>query len=252
MKITVITVCLNAEQFIADCLQSVANQSHPDVEHWIVDGGSTDGTLEIVETNRHPGMQVVSGRDGGIYEALNKGLGLATGEVIGFLNADDVFESERVLERVDATLADRQVDGCYADLVYVKQDDLTDVVRFWKSEPFCPGMFPKGWMPPHPTFYARKSVYEAMNGFDTSLRLGADWEFLLRFFEIEKRAARYVPETWVRMRLGGASNRSFRNVLRNNLDTWRVCRSFFGTWRSLLFPIRKWGHRLKQFFRKPE
>lgn len=249
MKITVITVCLNAEKTIADCIQSVAGQSYMDVEHWIVDGGSTDNTLEIIEANQSQGMRVISENDDGIYAALNRGIKLASGEVIGFLNADDVFENADVLKSVAKTLAAPEVDGCYADLLYVRENDLSHVVRFWKSEPFEKGAFLKGWMPPHPTFYARATVYREIGGFRTDMRIGADWEFLLRFFEKEKRTARYVPETWVRMRLGGVSNRNIKNVLRNNFDTWRVCCAEFGFLPSLLFPIRKWIHRLKQFVR---
>ncbi len=252
MKITVITACWNAERWISDCIQSVANQTHPDVEHWIIDGGSTDRTLELVEANRHPGMKMVSGKDGGIYQALNRGLELATGEVIGFLNADDFFESDDVLSAVASTMSDPANDGCYADLVYVQENDTTKVVRYWKADPFQPGAFLKGWMPPHPTFYARAGVYEKVGGFNTGLAIGSDWEFLMRFFEIEKLTAEYVPKTWVRMRLGGVSNRSFRNVLKNNLDTWRVCRLVFGPFRSLQFPVRKFLHRIRQFNRKPE
>ncbi len=223
-------------------------QTYANIEHLIVDGASTDSTLEVVERLAKDSTRIISEKDNGIYDALNKGIGMATGEVIGFLHADDAFESDTVLATIAGIMADSTVQACYSDLVYVQEDDDEKIVRNWQSSPFENGLFIKGWMPPHPTFYTRKSVYAKFGVFDTNLKIGADWDLLVRLLEIGKIETVYHPEVWVRMRLGGTSNRSFSNVLHNNVETWKQCCRYFGFFPSLLFPPRKWLHRLKQFW----
>ena len=248
VTVTLITACLDAEETIEDCLASVAAQTHPQIEHLVLDGGSTDRTVARIEASASERTTLVSRSDAGLYDALNRGIAIATGDVIGFLHSDDVFAGPEVLSEVAAALAaNSDADACYADLVYVQQDDPQRIVRRWVAGPFEPGSFRRGWMPPHPAFFARASVYREMAGFDTSLRIGADWEWLLRFFELEKRRAVYCPGVWTRMRLGGVSNRSVRGLIQNNLETWRVCRERLGGWESWLFPLFKLRHRLRQF-----
>lgn len=248
MKITVITVCYNAGATIRDCLESVAAQTHGDVEHWVIDGASTDGTAEkLAAWQEEFGFRFVSEPDAGLYDAMNKGIDRATGDVIGFLNADDFYASDTVLAQVAQALADPETtDGCYADLHYVKQDDPTQVVRDWKAGAFESGAFFRGWMPPHPTFFARRAVYEQWGKFDTQYRFGADWELLFRFFEVAKIRVVYVPEYWITMRLGGETNRSWRNMLTNHRECLSAFRKhgFRAGWR---FTIRKYWHRLHQF-----
>ncbi len=225
MKISIITVAYNAVSTITDTLRSVAAQSHPEIEHIVVDGASTDGTLEIIERNGKRIAQLISEPDQGVYDAMNKGLHLAMGEVVGFLNADDVYMHPEVLAKVAATMADPTLDACYADLVYVDRLQTNNVVRHWTSQDYVPGLFEKGWMPAHPTFFVRKSVYEKFGGFNLHYRLQADFELALRFMCIHDIQTRYVPEIWVRMRMGGMSNNSIRNMIRGNLEAYAACRA---------------------------
>ena len=250
MKISVITVCYNSAATIEDTLQSVARQTHPDVEHIVVDGDSTDGTWEILERYRHRISKIVSEPDLGVYDAMNKGLRLATGDVIGFLNADDVYAHEDVLKRVAGVMSDPQIDACYADLVYVDKDDPQRVVRYWKSQPYEEGLFLKGWMPAHPTFFVRRSVYERLGGFDLSYPRQSDFELTMRFLHVNKINAVYIPEIFVRMRTGGLSNSSWRGVLKGNLEAYRACKKHVpGT--TAFFMVRKILSRFPQFFTRP-
>lgn len=225
MKISIITAVFNAAGTIEDTLLSVARQTYPDVEHIVVDGRSTDATLEIVKRHQAKLAKVVSEPDNGVYDAMNKGLALASGEVVGFLNADDVYMHPEVLAKVAAIMADPAVDGCYADLVYVDRERTSRVVRHWTSRDYVPGLFEKGWMPAHPTFFVRKSVYEKLGGFNLRYRMQADFDLALRFMSIHGIQTRYVPEVWVRMRMGGMSNNSVRNMVRGNIEAYAACRT---------------------------
>ena len=225
MKISIITVCYNAADTIEETLESVVAQSHIDVEHIVIDGASTDNTLKIVERYADMLAHVLSEPDRGVYDAMNKGLALASGEVVGFLNADDVYMHPDVLAEVAATLADPTLDACYADLVYVDRVQTNRVVRHWTSRDYTPGLFEKGWMPAHPTFFVRKSVYEKLGGFNLRYRLQADFELALRFICVHGIRTRYVPDIWVRMRMGGMSNNSLRNMISGNIEAHSACRA---------------------------
>jgi len=224
MKISIITAVRNGRATLADALDSALAQDHPDLELIVIDGASTDGTLEVIQRYAGRINQVVSEPDRGIYDALNKGLRLATGEAVGFLHADDVFADERVLSRIAAALADPGVDACYGDLRYVRQDDPTRVVRHWRSGEYQRRRLAWGWMPPHPTFYARRAVYQRLGGFDTRYRIAADYDCLLRFLGTGRITCAYIPEVLVHMRLGGASNRSLRNLLQKSREDYRALR----------------------------
>jgi len=250
MKISVITVCYNAAATIADAVHSVASQDYPDVEHIVIDGGSKDSTLAVLEQSKGRIAKLVSEPDNGIYDAMNKGLTLATGEVVGFLNADDWYAHSGVLSRVSAQFAQPDVDACYADLVYVDKDDPTRVVRYWKSRPYHDGLCERGWMPAHPTFYVRRKIYLQHGGFNTRYRLQADSEICMRFLAVKRIKAVYVPEVWVRMRMGGATNRSLRNIWRGNMEAWHAARNS-GLRVSPLYPLQKLLWRVPQFFGKP-
>ena len=225
MKISIITAVFNAAGTIEDTILSVARQTYPDVEHIVVDGRSTDPTLEIVKRHHAKLAKVVSEPDNGVYDAMNKGLALASGGVVGFLNADDIYMHPDVLAKVAAIMADPAVDACYADLVYVDREQTSRVVRHWTSRDYVPGLFEKGWMPAHPTFFVRKSVYEKLGGFDLRYRMQADFDLALRFMGIHGIQTRYVPEVWVRMRMGGMSNNSIRNMVRGNIEAYAACRT---------------------------
>lgn len=250
MKITIITVCKNAEATIADCIRSVQQQSHDDVEHWIIDGASNDQTLQQINACQHPPERLLSEADSGQYQAMNKGLALATGDIIGFLHADDLYANPHVLKSVSTTMKNQDIDACYADLTYVATNHLDHVIRYWKSETYQPGLLLKGWMLPHPTFFARRSTYQKLGNFDTQFSIGADWDLLLRFIEVNKISTQYVPELWVQMRTGGTSNRSLSNIIKNNQQCWKAF-SKYQLRPSLTYPFYKIYHRLSQFIKKP-
>jgi len=248
MKITVITAAYNSAATIADTLRSVSEQSYHSVEHIIVDGLSTDNTLAIVQTHGAHVARVISERDRGIYDAMNKGLAAATGDVIGLLNSDDLYPHADVLSRVAAAFAaDPRLDALYGDLRYVKQFDVRKNVRYWQSSDFRPGIFLHGWVPPHPTFFARREVYAKLGTFNLDYRLAADWELLVRFMEVNRIRTRYLPEVLVHMRLGGATNQSWANVWEQNREIWRAAKAH-GLRPSLpAFVVGKLWSRGRQF-----
>ena len=224
MKISLITPTFNSAATLRDTLDSVAQQDHPHIEHLLIDGGSTDATLQIAAG--YPGIsRIVSESDRGLYDAMNKGLRLATGEVIGILNSDDFYAHPQVLSRVAAQLLQTGAEALYGDLQYVDALDTTRVVRHWTAGTFDPAAFYRGWMPPHPTFFVRRSVYERLGLFNTALRYSADYELMLRFLFRHRIPVCYLPEVLVRMRTGGASNASLGNRLRANREdrqAWRL------------------------------
>ena len=250
LKISVITVCFNSAATIQDTLRSVAAQTHSDIEHIVIDGSSTDGTMEIVNSNRHRLAQVVSEPDRGIYDAMNKGLALATGDIVGFLNADDFYAVPNALELVAAPFSDPDVDAVYADLVYVDAVDTHRIVRYWKSRDYQPGLFLGGWMPAHPTFFVRRGIYEKLGRFDLEFRRQADFELTMRFLEVHRIRSLYLPMILVKMRIGGASNNSIVNIIRGNIEAYRACKKNHlpVTW---LFIVKKMLSRIPQFFNKP-
>lgn len=224
MKISVITATYNCGGTIADALRSVAEQSHSQVEHVIVDGASRDGTWETIRALQGPNVVARSEPDRGLYDALNKGIERSTGDAIGFLHADDVFFNRDVLARIADAFGDPSVDAVYGDLQYVRRDDLTCVVRHWRSRPFDQRLLKRGWMPPHPTLYVRRSWYEQLGGFDTTYQIAADYEFILRLFTRAGLRARYIPHVLVKMRVGGISNRSLGNIVRKSAEDLRALR----------------------------
>jgi len=231
-------------------MRSVASQCYPGIEHIVIDGFSTDHTLQIVEQYGNSLSKVISEPDNGIYDAMNKGIAMATGDVVGTLNADDVYADDTVLSQVAEVFTDPTVDACYADLVYVDQHDPASIVRYWKSRSYEDGLFERGWMPAHPTLFVRRSVYEKLGGFDLSFPRQADFELTMRFMAIHKIKSVYVPKIWVKMRMGGVSNNSIFGMIKGNLEAYRACRKHgldVGVW----FIPRKILSRLPQFFKKP-
>lgn len=224
MKISIITATYNSAATVKDTLISIQQQNHPDIEHIIVDGRSADHTLEIVSGFPHV-AKVVSEKDKGIYDAMNKGVALATGDVIGILNSDDIYTDPTVLSAVAAAFSDPEVMTCYADLQYVHPANLNRTIRTWKSGPFKKKNFYNGWMPPHPTFFVRKEVYEQLGLFNLDLRSAADYEIMLRILLKHGLNSYYIPRVLVKMRAGGMSNASFANRLRANKEdrlAWKL------------------------------
>ncbi|MDF1823575.1 MAG: glycosyltransferase family 2 protein [Verrucomicrobiales bacterium] len=246
MMISIITASYGSERTIGDTIRSINSQAYGDWVHHIVDGRSGDRTLEICSDSPDERRQVTSEPDEGVYDAMSKGIRAATGDVIGFLNADDFYESDSVLGQIAAAFEEPGVDLVYGNLRYVDFDDTNRVVRDWKSEPYEKGMFRRGWMPPHPTVYARRGVFEKYGVFDQRFEICADWEWLYRMIEIHGLKAKHIDEYWVRMRLGGVSNQSVGNVLRSNRQAARAF-SKHGQRVPLTFFPGKILHRLKQF-----
>lgn len=224
MKISLVTAVYNRRATLADALRSAAAQSYADVEHLIQDGGSTDGTLDVIAASRHSRMHVVSAPDGGIYDALNRGIARARGDVVGFLHSDDMLAHGDVLARVADVLADPDIDGVYGDLDYVAADDTSRVIRRWRSGAYDPARLRWGWMPPHPTLYLRRRVYEAHGLHDTSFRIAADYEAMLRYLVRGRIRLAYLPEVMVHMRVGGESNRSLDRIIRKSREDLRAMR----------------------------
>ena len=220
-RISIITPAFNAEKTLGDTLRSVAMQCHPRVEHILVDGASTDGSLKLAAQFPHL-QQVVSEPDKGIYDAINKGIQLATGEVVGVLNSDDFYPDEGVLEWVAAVFRQSPVQALYGDLRYVQPNPPHQVVRSWRAGPFHTRKFLRGWMPPHPTFFVRRSAYLQYGLYNTSLRISADYELMLRFLYKHRLSVHYLPQVLVHMRTGGLSNASLRNRLLANREDYRA------------------------------
>ena len=215
-----------------------------------MDGASTDGTVEIVRNFSPKVARFISEPDRGLYDAMNKGIAAATGDYVGFLNSDDVYSNPDVLAKVAKALEAGPVDAVHGDLVYVSQTDPGKILRYWKSKPYVPGMFEAGWHPAHPTLFVRRSLLTQMGGFNTGYRFHADFDLMVRLFVARRVTSVYLPEVLVRMRTGGQSNRSIRNIYRGNLESYAIARQF-GVARSPLWIPRKLGFRVAQFFKRP-
>jgi glycosyltransferase len=215
---------LNRADTLAAALRSVQVQTCANVEHIVIDGGSTDGTLDVVAGYRAGIAKVVSEPDRGLYDALNKGIRHASGDVIGFMHADDEFASPHALARIAAAFDDPSVDAVYGDLVYVNKTDASRVVRYWRAGQYQRDRLTQGWMPPHPTFYVRAGIYSRFGTFDTRFRIAADYENMLRILWRGRVQAAYIPEVLVRMRTGGTSNVSLLNMLRKSREDYAAMR----------------------------
>ena len=248
LRVSIITATFNSASTIADTMQSVGEQDYPLIEHIIVDGESKDNTLQIIKEFAHH-ISVISEKDEGIYDAMNKGIRVAKGDIIGILNSDDVYMDPYVISTVVDLFRDPTVQCCYADLQYVDYRNAKRVTRVWKSGLYKSNSFYWGWMPPHPTFFVRKSVYEQFGLYNLSMRSAADYEMMLRLLLKHQLKASYFPRIIVKMRTGGMSNASVRNRLRANREdreAWRIngLKPYFFT--LYLKPLRKITQFLKR------
>ena len=226
MKVSIITVSFNSEATIGDTLRSVSAQTHADIEHIVVDGASSDGTLEVVRQEGGHVAKVLSEPDAGIYFAMNKGLKVATGDLVGFLNADDYFPDCNSVARLVESARVTKADAVFGDLAYVRSDRPNSVVRYWSTGEFSLRGLRLGWMPPHPTFYVNRLSGKFDLEFDTSFRIAADYEFMMRFLTRSGIRATYVPHVIVRMRMGGISNRSVGSILEKSREDLAVMRRY--------------------------
>jgi glycosyltransferase len=224
MKFTIITAVYNRAATIPQAVASVRAQTWLDIEHLVIDGASTDGTLAALEAERHPRMRLFSEPDNGIYDALNKGVALASGDVVGLVHSDDFFADDRVLEKVGAAFETPGVLAVYGDLDYVSALDEKHVVRRWRSGAYSSQKLRRGWMPPHPALFLKREVFERHGAYDASFRIAADYDAILRWFSREDLRPVYIPEVLVKMRLGGESNRSLSRILRKSREDYRALR----------------------------
>ena len=247
MKISIITITYNSAKTLERALASVQSQTYKDIEHVIVDGASTDGTREVIEAyaKKHKNVRWVSEPDEGIYNALNKGIRMATGDVIGFLHSDDVLYAPDSIEQIAAAFQDPKIDVVYGDLQYCKNGK---IVRSWKSNVFNPRSLKYGWMPPHPTMYVRKEVYQQVGEYDEWFHIAADYDMMLRIFKAGYRS-HYIPEVLVSMETGGASNKDTRARLSKTQEDYLVLKkNHVGA--GLLTVACKQLRKVRQFLRK--
>jgi glycosyltransferase len=224
-KISIVTAVYNRASTLPDVLSSLQSQSYAPVEHIIQDGGSTDGTLDVIKRLKNATVSLQSAPDGGIYDAINKGIARATGDIIGLMHSDDFFANDTILQQVAAALEDPSIDGVYGDLDYVNSDDTSRIVRKWRSGAYTPDRLAKGWMPPHPTLYLRKNVFQEWGAYDTSYRIAADYDAMLRYLVKGQIKLAYVPEVFLKMRVGGESNRSLKKIIQKSREDYRAIKS---------------------------
>lgn len=224
-SISLITVVYNRARTIGQAIDSVARQTYRACEHLIIDGASSDGTLAAIHRHKTPTTRIISEPDGGIFDALNKGMRLASGEIIGLVHSDDFLAHDEVLARVAEAFETPGINAVYGDLDYVAADNPDRLIRHWRAGAFSPVALRLGWMPPHPALFIRREVVEALGNYDTSYRIAADYEAILRWFGSGAIRPAYVPQVLVKMRVGGESNRSLERVWRKSCEDYRALRS---------------------------
>ena len=252
MKVSIITVTFNSISVINDCLDSISSQEYDNIQHIVIDGASTDGTLSILESKHSQLNTLISKPDNGIYDAMNKGIKIATGDIIGFLNSDDFYLNNKVISKVVKEFEkDSFLDACYSDLIYVHQFNTSKTIRYVKSSKFQEGLFSKGWCPPHPTFFVRRSVYKKFGNFDLSYKFASDVDLMMRFLEKYKIKSKYIPEVWVKMRMGGVTNKNLKNIWLQNKEIIHSFNKNNLSVNLLKFLILKIILRIVQLFKRP-
>jgi glycosyltransferase len=247
MKISIITTTYNSVKTLEDTIKSVLCQVGVEIEYIIIDGGSTDGTLRVIEKFKNQISKIISEPDGGMYDAMNKGIKLTTGDVVGILNSDDVYMSNDTVKAVVEKFEVTGVDCVWGDLEVVDKTDTSKIVRDWKSGPYKEGSFQKGWHPPHPTFFVKKEIYNKYGLFRTDMSTWADYELMLRFLERNKITSAYILRTLVKMRDGGQSNKSIWWQMKANFGCYKAFK-LNGLKVSPLFIIKKPLFKFTQYF----
>lgn len=249
-KVSIITIAYNSAETIEATIRSVIAQDYPNVEYIIIDGASRDKTMDIVDQYRKDISIVVSEPDKGIYDAMNKGVKSATGDVVGILNSDDFYADDHVLSDVmERFNENEELEGLYADLVYVDRDNIEKVVRKWISGDYKPGLFLKGWMPPHPAFFTTNECYKKYGAYSLELSSAADYELMLRFIHRYRIKVEYLPRVITKMRVGGQSNVSIKNRIKANFED-RKAWEMNGLNPGMLTLIRKPLSKIGQFLKK--
>jgi len=248
LKISIITVCYNSEKHIKTAIESVINQTYLDIEYIVVDGASKDRTVDIIKSYGDKITKMVSEPDKGIYDAMNKGFQLATGDYLALINSDDFYMSNDAIENVVNELNKKQTDSLFADLIYVEENNTDKQVRYWKSNEFVKGSFKKGWHPAHPTFFVKNEIYKKYGYFDLSFKLAADFELMLRFLEKYQISSCYLSKPIIKMRLGGATNKNFKNIYNQNIECYRAFK-VNDLSVSILYPFYRLLPKIIQFFK---
>lgn len=251
MKISIITIAYNSAKTIRDTLESVSNQSYSNIEHIIIDGGSSDQTLAIIATFPHV-SKVISEQDKGIYDAMNKGVFLATGDIIGILNSDDLFADVDILEKIATCFKqNKTISSVYGNLAYFKGNNKNDIVRYWRSKPYYPSYFEDGEVPPHPTLFVRREVYEQIGGYWANFRISGDNEFIFRMFKIYGYKGHFLDTTFVKMRIGGVSTNGLKSYLISTIELMRVWKMNGYKYPKRLFLLRPYK-KINQLFGQHE
>jgi glycosyltransferase involved in cell wall biosynthesis len=251
MKISIITVCYNSEKYIESAIASVLGQTYENIEYIIVDGNSTDRTLDIIkayEPKFNGRMRWVSEPDKGIYDAMNKGIAMSSGDIVGILNSDDIYFDSKVIEDVVQHLYLERTDSIYGNIIMVHPNNLHKTIRVWKSSAFKPNSFKKGWHPPHPSFFVKKRIYDTFGVFDATFDISADFELMLRFLEKHRVSTIYYDRMIVKMRMGGESTGSIRRIIRGNIGLMRSFKKN-NIPISILYPFYRLVPKLLQFLR---
>jgi glycosyltransferase len=247
MKVTIITVTYNSAKYLEDCINSVVNQTYPEIEHIIIDAASTDGTLDIIRSYENQIAKWVSETDKGMYDAINKGMEMATGDVIGILNSDDMLATKDVIAEIVNCFIQHKVDSVYGDLVYVDQVNTKRIIRYWKGFSYKRYRFNYGWMPAHPTFYFKRELLKELGGYESHYFTAADYEFMARYLYRFRISAKYISMLIVKMRVGGQSNRNIKSRLRANRRDYlamKINKIPFPFIASILKPLIK----LRQYY----
>ncbi|EPR74757.1 putative glycosyltransferase [Winogradskyella psychrotolerans RS-3] len=247
MKVSIITAVYNSEKTIDACMDSVLNQTYPNIEYIIVDGGSNSETLSKLNAaaKKYPNIKLSSEPDKGIYDALNKGIVKATGDIVGFVHSDDFLADATIIASIVEAFKTKGVDGVYGDLHYVALENTNKIIRNWISQPFSYKLLKNGWMPAHPTLYLKKNLYDTYGMFDLNFKIAADYDFILRIFKQTSLNFFYLPKTIVKMRVGGASNKSLKNILQKSKEDYRAIKANqTGNWWTILL---KNVSKIKQF-----
>lgn len=248
LKFSIITACFNSSRTIAEAISSLKSQTWSDVEHIVIDGASSDDTANIARLTLGAKDVLVSEPDNGIYDALNKGIRHSSGDVIGFLHSDDFLANEAVLQQVAEIFLQSNVDAVYGDLLYVNAVNPSRIVRHWRAGEFSRLKLHRGWMPPHPTFFMRRDLYKILGAFNTDYVIASDYESLLRYLSYPSLKVKYIPEVLVKMRIGGASNGSLKQIIRKSREDFSVMKKY-GLNPYIALPYKNFS-KIPQFFKK--